>query len=318
MIPLRQPMPKILLASPGTSFGETVRLRLEKWGYPVHFVEDRDEAIALLASRNGPAIALINADMGSGSGVEVISEVRRKVQLSSPWIGLLCEQADTNTIACAMNAGADDYFVKAAGFNDLRIRLAVAERRRLLANQYDVARLPASHDHLTGLWNREAMVGMLFAETDRVQRTGTPMALLLMDIDHFSAVNLDYGHDAGDRVLRELADRFRRHLRSYDLIGRYGGDAFLIALPACTSDQAFTLAVRIKQSILGDPFASGRHPLKLTASIGFAQSHGRSPLVVLREAERALAETKLRGRDQIIEYQRDPSGAPTYGQRSES
>ena len=149
----------------------------------------------------------------------------------------------------------------------------------------------------TGLWNREALISLIFQETDRVQRMKTPLSLMLLDLDNFSRINHDYGHETGDRILIEVASRFRRQLRSYDLIGRCGEDEFLIALPGCTLENAIQLAGRIRQQILARPFTTDNDATTLTASIGVAVSRGRSPLIVLREAERALAEAKLSGKD---------------------
>jgi two-component system cell cycle response regulator len=182
----------------------------------------------------------------------------------------------------------------------------VAERVQELTSQLDeqmkAVRFHASHDSLTGLWNRESLLNLLFPETDRVQRMRTPLTLLLLDLDRFGRINHEYGYEAGDKILQELANRFRRFLRSYDLIGRCGEDEFLIALPGCTAEQARSMALRLTQSILQKPFAAGRDMLTLTASIGIAQSKGRSPLVVLREVERALQDAKASGRNAIREY----------------
>jgi diguanylate cyclase (GGDEF)-like protein len=92
---------------------------------------------------------------------------------------------------------------------------------------------------------------------------------------HFSDINIDYGYAAGDKILQELANRFRRFMRSYDLIGRCGEDEFLIALPGCTSEQALAMALRVRKTILQKPFVAGRDMLTLTASMGIAQSKGR-------------------------------------------
>lgn len=146
------------------------------------------------------------------------------------------------------------------------------------------------------------MLNQLFPETDRVQRMRTPLTLLLLDLDRFSSVNFEYGYETGDKILQELANRFRRFLRSYDLIGRCGENEFLIAMPGCASEQALSMAVRLKQTVLQRPFSSGRDALTLTASMGIAQSKGRSPLVVLREVERALQDAKASGRNAIREY----------------
>lgn len=108
------------------------------------------------------------------------------------------------------------------------------------------------------------MLNQLFPETDRVQRMRTPLTLLLLDLDRFSSVNFEYGYETGDKILQELANRFRRFLRSYDLIGRCGEDEFLIAMPGCTSEQALSMAVRLKQTVLQRPFSAGRDALTLS------------------------------------------------------
>ena len=200
----------------------------------------------------------------------------------------------------------DDLLLKPVDAVDLRVRLQVAERvqtlRSDLEEQTKAVRFHASHDSLTGLWNRESLLNQLFPETDRVQRMRTPLTLLLLDLDRFANVNHEYGYETGDKILQELANRFRRFLRSYDLIGRCGEDEFLIALPACTADRALSMTARLKQTVLQKPFSAGRDMLSLTASIGIAQSKGRSPLVVLREVERALQDAKASGRNAIREY----------------
>ncbi|WP_164981462.1 GGDEF domain-containing protein [Silvibacterium dinghuense] len=168
---------------------------------------------------------------------------------------------------------------------------------RQLDHQHRTARFHAEHDALTGLWNREALLRLLHTETDRAQRQGSPVALVLLDLDHFSQVNLDFGYEAADKILQELAGRFRRHLRSYDLVGRCGEDEFLFALPASSSEEAAHFTARLRQSIFGKPFFIGRDELTISASVGIAHSVGRSPMVVLREAERALASAKAGGRN---------------------
>ena len=159
-----------------------------------------------------------------------------------------------------------------------------------------------ARDEATGLWKRESLLTLLFPETDRVQRMGTSLGFLLLDVDHFGNVNTQHGREAGDKILKELGARLRRFMRSYDLLGRIRDDEFLIALPGCASAQALQLAARIRTVLLRPPFASGHQIVALTISIGLAQSRGRSPLIVLREAEHALAEAKRNGRNCEREY----------------
>jgi diguanylate cyclase (GGDEF)-like protein len=297
---------RILIASDDDATAGMLDRNLRDWGYVPHCVADGVEAVRLLTGTDAPRIAILDGNLAGLSGLEVAAEVRARESRRAVWTLLLCDHADGSTIASATDAGVDDLVLKPVDPADLRIRVSVAERVQALMNQLDsqtdAARFHAEHDNLTGLWNRESLLRMLFAETDRVQRLKTPLALILLDLDHFSRINAEYGYEAGDKVLRELAKRFRRCLRSYDLIGRCGEDEFLIALPGCTSEEALVLARRLKRGILHKPFAVNQDLLTITASIGISHSQGRSPLVVLREAERALASAKLGGRNCERQY----------------
>ena len=302
--------PRILIVSTDDDACFRLRDALREWRYPVQALDDAAQALKVLTGHTPPAIALIDAKLPSTSGLELAAEARRragKTSTASPaWTMLLCDQVDVETVASATEAGVDDLMLKPVDISDLRVRLRVAERVQALAAQLDeqtrAVRFHASHDSLTGLWNRESLLNLLFPETDRVQRMRTPLTLLLLDLDHFAGINTEFGYETGDKILQELANRFRRFLRSYDLIGRCGEDEFLFALPGCTADQAAMMALRLKQTVLQKPFSAGRDMITLSASMGIAQSKGRSPLVVLREVERALRDAKASGRNAIREY----------------
>ena len=298
--------PRILIVSADEKTIVELREMLRGWGYPVQVATDGVDGGKVLTGQTPPGIALIDAALPSLGGIDLVAEVRRRTRKNVAWTMLMSEQVDLDTVASASEAGVDDLLLKPVDALDLRVRLRVAERvqtlRSDLEEQTKAVRFHASHDSLTGLWNRESMLNQLFPETDRVQRMRTPLTLLLLDLDRFSSVNFEYGYETGDKILQELANRFRRFLRSYDLIGRCGEDEFLIAMPGCTSEQALSMAVRLKQTVLQRPFSAGRDALTLTASMGIAQSKGRSPLVVLREVERALQDAKASGRNAIREY----------------
>lgn len=314
--------PGILIVSADEMFTYRLKDTLQEWRYPVAVATDGAEGAKLLTGQGAPGIALIDAALPSMNGIELAAEVRRRARKTPAWTMLICEQVDTDTVASATEAGIDDLLLKPVDVADLRVRLRVAERVRTLTKeleeQTNAVRFHASHDGLTGLWNRESLLNLLFRETDRVQRMRTPLTLLLLDLDHFGGINQEYGYDAGDKILQELGNRFRRFLRSYDLIGRCGEDEFLIALPGCTSEQALAMAQRLRQTVLQKPFPAGRDMLTLTASMGVAQSQGRSPLVVLREVERAMHDAKAGGRNTIREYSKPGAELPQAMQAIEA
>ncbi len=296
--------PIVLLGCSNPRVIENLAATLESWHYQVELAQSGAEALARLDGPSPPSIAILDMDLGSPSAVEIVWEIRRRQEQRRTWNILMSGKRDAEHIRAALQCGSDDFLVlgrEEFDATDLRVRIRVAERviglMSRVQKQSAELRYHVTHDGLTGLWNREALLSLIFQETDRVQRMKTPLSLLLLDLDSFSRINHDYGYETGDRMLMELANRFRRQLRSYDLIGRAGEDEFLLGLPGCTVENAMLLAGRIRELILARPFVADHDTATLTASMGVAESLGRSPLVVLREAERALAEAKLAGKD---------------------
>jgi diguanylate cyclase (GGDEF)-like protein len=295
--------PVVLVGSADAETSEALAAILESWHYAVEVAASGAEALARVTGPTPPTMALLDMDLPAPGGAEIAAELRQRRDSWHGWVVLLSRQTSRERVRQAAESGCDDFLRIPADAADLKVRIRVAERVLALTNQVQKQsaelRYHATHDGLTGLWNREALLSLVFQETDRVQRMRTPLSLMLLDLDDFSRVNHDYGYEAGDRVLVELANRFRRQLRSYDLIGRCGEDEFLLALPGCTLESAKALAGRVREGILAKPFAVGHEATTLTASFGVATSRGRSPLIVLREAERGLAEAKLAGKNRV-------------------
>lgn len=293
--------PVVLIGCSNPVTLEFLATTLESWHYQIEVAQNGTDALACIDRPTPPSIAFLDMDLPSPSAAEVVWEIRRRQQERRTWIILLSSQPGKDRIRTALQCGADDFCLTPTETADIKVRIRVAERvlalnNRLLRQSAEL-RYHTTHDGLTGLWNREALLSLIFQETDRVQRMKTSLSLMLLDLDDFSGINHSYGYETGDRVLVELANRFRRQLRSYDLIGRCGEDEFLIALPGCGIEDATLLAGRIRDNILGRPFPTDHDATTMNASFGVAISRGRSPLIVLREAERALAEAKLAGKN---------------------
>jgi two-component system, cell cycle response regulator len=303
MNPSPQPTPQILLASADPLVNQRVVELLEEWHYPHCVVQDGPTALRLLTHEDPPAIALIDHDLSGIDGVQVIQAVRQRYDQRQTWLMMLGAHADAGGVRTAAEAGADDFLLKPIDESDFRVRLRVAERVQSLMlrvqQEAEATRFHATHDPLTRLLNRDTMLKELFQETDRVQRMKTPLAYLLLDVDSFSLINLRHGYDFGDRLLHDLGSRLKRYLRSYDLACRYGEDEFLVALPGCSAPNLRQMAERMRKNVLDKPFDIGKDRVEITASIGAAHSRGRSPLVVLRELERSLAQAKMEGRNCI-------------------
>lgn len=167
----------------------------------------------------------------------------------------------------------------------------------------------AQNDRLTGILNRDAILAALLRESDRAQRSHTVLALILFDIDDFGHWNSRLGVSTCDELLCQVTTRTARILRSYDLLGRTGKDEFLIGLPGCSPANATALAERLRAEVFTEPFHVRGDAVRLSACFGIAQSLGRSPVVVLREAEQALARARAIG-PESIEYGASAEPAP--------
>jgi diguanylate cyclase (GGDEF)-like protein len=184
-----------------------------------------------------------------------------------------------------------------------RLRLEAVLRNHRRSRELELLReaatLNAQMDRLTGVYNRETMLSMIFRETDRVQRQQSSLCMILFDIDDFGHWNLRLGSDACDELLCQVVGRTTRLLRSYDLLGRPGKDEFLMALPGCSSVNAVMMAERLRMDVFSTPFRINGDAIRLSACFGVASSLGRSPVVVLREAEQALLVAKAAGPESI-------------------
>jgi diguanylate cyclase (GGDEF)-like protein len=172
-------------------------------------------------------------------------------------------------------------------------------RAREMEQLREAATLPSQTDPITGIYNQPALVSMLFRETDRVQRMKTSLCLLLFEIQDSTECHARLGTIAQDDLMFEVVARVRRLLRSYDLFGRTGREEFVLGLPGCSPVNAVMLAERIRLEVFSAPFSSAGQTIGVSACFGIAASLGRSPVVVLREAAKALQTAKAAGPSSI-------------------
>ena len=169
----------------------------------------------------------------------------------------------------------------------------------------------ATRDALTGLWNRATVLELLAGEMQTSRRIGTPLAVALVDIDHFKDINDTHGHAGGDEVLRQFAQRLRGSFRQRDLIGRYGGEEFLVVMPGVPPEDRGSLMESVRESIASLPFHFNGADLRVTVSIGVAwmEPAGEPAADVIRRADHAVYEAKALGRNRVM-YHLDGSSNP--------
>ena len=164
----------------------------------------------------------------------------------------------------------------------------------------------ADRDQLTGLYNRFALNRKLAQLQQLHSRHQQPYAVLLLDLDHFKQVNDQYGHLTGDKVLKHAATLLKQSIRNEDILGRFGGEEFLLLLPMTEQPAAEQVADKLIQLLRQQPLQLGDTAIALTTSIGIATAHANSPVLssetMLQQADKALYHAKANGRDQVITY----------------
>jgi two-component system cell cycle response regulator len=187
-----------------------------------------------------------------------------------------------------------------------RARTQVRKRRytERLRDNVQLSIEMAITDALTGLFNRRYMETHLGTLIEQAASRGKPLAALVLDIDYFKSVNDNYGHDAGDDVLRDFALRIKRSIRGIDLACRYGGEEFVVIMPETDMAVAAMVAERLRRRIAAEPFAidRGSRTIPVTISVGIAALRGRddNAAAVLKRADQALYRAKRDGRNRVV------------------
>jgi diguanylate cyclase (GGDEF)-like protein len=290
---------KILIADDQVHLGALLKEQVRPWGYEPVVVHDGLSAVEEMSQPGGPRLALVDWAMPGLNGIEVCRRVREGEEGAYAYLILVTGQGGREQLLEGLAAGADEFLPKPVDAAELRVRLAAG--RRLVELQEQLRHL-ATRDTLTGMWNRAAILGRLEQELARGKREGHPVGVVLADLDHFKRINDTYGHQAGDKALRQASDRMRGSLRSYDDVGRYGGEEFLIVLPGCDQAATLSLAERLRHSIETAPveLESGSVPITLSLGVSVWGGGPIDPDTLLRAADAGLYAAKRGGRNRVV------------------
>ncbi len=297
---------------------ELLRMRLEAWGFRTDAERDGEAALAAVEA-DPPDLVLLDVMMPKVDGFEVAR--RMKANRDLPFIPIIMQTAldSTDDKVQGLESGADDYITKPIDFAELRARLrsmlrikrlqeALEESQRELLEVNERLRHMSQTDGLTGLDNRRHIEERLREMWEHHQRLHEPLACVMVDLDRFKSVNDTYGHQAGDAVLRQLAQILKRVAREIDRVGRYGGEEFMLLLPGTVLDSAVTFAERVRKEVEGHTFTFEGGSLRRTASFGVsAVPHPRirDCEALVRAADDALYVAKETGRNRVVRFDSD-------------
>ena len=270
-------------------------------------VVEADPAAALIAARGPVDLMIVNVSSSGFDGLRFVAQARSSEASRKTPILAVVDPADRPRQVKALELGVNDILPRPVDSEELMARARTQIKRKryadFLKEKLDYSLEMAVTDALTGLHNRRYMAGQLQALVGRAGQGGDPVAVLVMDIDHFKAVNDGFGHDAGDEVLREFAVRLATNVRAIDLPCRLGGEEFVVVMPGASLEAATRVADRIRRDIEAQPFPimGGGEGLTITVSIGVAASvAGDTPEGLLKRADEGVYEAKAHGRNQVI------------------
>jgi len=298
---------KVLIAEDNVVSRRTLEALLVKWGYAVVTAADGDEAWGVLQGNDPPKLAVLDWVMPGKNGVEICRSVRQRKGKLYTYILLLTGRGEKQDVVEGLEAGADDYVTKPFDPYELRGRLRAGRRIVELQEQLVLAREAlrdqALRDPLTDLWNHKTILGILRKEVARASRTRSPVTAAMINVDQFKAINDTYGHPAGDAVVRETARRLRAAMRTYDALGRYGGDEFLAVIPACDAPRAASFAESFRARVDRKAIETPEGVIPVTLSLGVAavaDLRGVSSEALVRVADAALYRAKVGGRNRVV------------------
>jgi diguanylate cyclase (GGDEF)-like protein len=293
---------RIVIAEDDPISRRLLEATLTRWGHEVIVTINGSQAVHALLKPDGPRLGVIDWMMPNMDGLEVCRRLRERV---APYVYLILLTAKDRRedLVQGLEAGADDFLVKPFDMYELQARLRAGQRivelQESLIEAQTALREAATRDPLTTLWNRGAILDRLHRELDRASRQDSRTAVVLLDLDHFKQINDSYGHPAGDTVLITAAERLRGTLRTYDEVGRWGGEEFLVVLPNCGAQEAAGVAERARRVMAERPHNLGGVRHEVTASFGVAAASAGDAADLIRRADGALYRAKESGRNRV-------------------
>jgi two-component system, cell cycle response regulator len=298
----------VLIAEDDPIFRRILESWFKRWEYRVTAVENGVDAWKVLQREDAPKLVILDWMMPGMDGIELCRRIRRRDQGPYRYVLLLTAKDDKQDVVAGLEAGADDYLTKPFDVDELRARVRAGRRildlEAALIRAQSALQFEAAHDRLTAIWNRGAILDLMRGEMERSRRSEDSLGIIMADVDFFKKVNDTYGHLVGDTVLQEVGHRLASAVRSYDSVGRYGGEEFLIVVPGCDALNLVVTAERLRHRIADQPIDTAGGPVTVTISLGLAAIQGTESkssdcAELIHHADEALYVAKARGRNRV-------------------
>ncbi len=283
---------------------QLLRFNLEDDGHTVISATGGEDCLTL-ARKHRPDLILLDLMMPGMSGTETLAQLKGETTLSDIPVIMISANDNDDAVVRALDIGANEYVTKPFNYRVLAARIRTALRLREAQKQLQelndkLARL-ASTDPLTGVFNRRYFLELGSAEFAKARRHQRQMSVIVLDADNFKSINDSYGHAGGDAALKQLTRLCRAVGRQGDLIGRFGGEEFVICCPETDLEGARQLAERLRLQVESSELLFDGQPIRFTVSLGVTAMSGDDTAIddMLRRADRLLYRAKAGGRNQF-------------------
>jgi len=297
---------RILLVEDQQSSAERIVETLKEF-HTIDVISDPQDALVKIPELDCELL-IVSLSLNNFDGLRLCSHLRSIERTRDLSILVLVEADDNTRLLRGLDIGVNDYLMRPLDRNELLVRVRSQLKRRRYTEQLrdsvEQSMELAITDSLTGLYNRRYMEGHIATLVNKAANRGKDISLIILDIDHFKAVNDTYGHDVGDEVLKEFSKRILKNIRGIDLACRFGGEEFVLVMPDTDLSFAFMVGERIRQCIASSVFyvSVDNGSLDLTCSVGVAclEQPGDTPDTILKRADQALYRAKNDGRNRVV------------------
>lgn len=288
---------KILLIDDDTTMLNLLESAFTSEGYTVYICDDSLTAMDIIAVCK-PDVILLDIMMPKVNGYEILGKIKEQPQYSDICVIFLSAMDDLEAKIKGMSAGVDDYITKPFSLAEVVSRVEMILRR---ANKYKEKLL---YDDLTGAYSRSCLNERFKDELDRYKRNRTLFSVAFIDLDFFKHINDEYGHPAGDFVLKTFVDFMKLNLRECDCLFRYGGEEFVILLPDTDEAEAFSALDRLREIFARQPLSFAGNSFTVTFSCGIKEVDEKDKTVsqLLSMVDEAMYAAKKAGRNRVIQY----------------
>jgi two-component system cell cycle response regulator len=304
---------KVMIIDDDNMQAEQIKIKLKELDIDVIIVPEASDAVYRSEQEEFDLI-MVSTRLRSGNGMHLCTHLRSQEKTRYTPLLIIIEDDDTDLLIKALDMGINDYLFSPIDSNEVIARAKIQVRRKKYQNALQESQAEslemAIKDGLTSLYNRrysDSHIKRLLANS---KQNGKPLAVALLDVDHFKSVNDSYGHQSGDEILKELSERFMSSVRPTDLVARYGGEEFIIIMPNTSLKSAVSVAQRIRSVVEDKEFRLPVEPGKIhkTVSIGLALAKDDDTAQdLINRADKALYQVKNNGRNQVAVYPDDMS-----------